>query len=86
MLHGFVKDYRGFVGEWSNFLWHYTGMRIMSNVAVRVLLGLFEGGLYPGVVYYLTLWYPRHRLQYRIGLFFGAATIAYDICYYKSVL
>ncbi len=23
-----------------------------------------------------TLWYPRHKLQYRIGLFFGAATVA----------
>lgn len=24
----------------------------------------------------LTLWYPRHMLQYRVGLFFGAATLA----------
>lgn len=26
----------------------------------------------------LTLWYPRHKLQYRVGLFFGAATVAGD--------
>ena len=24
----------------------------------------------------LSIWYPRHDLQYRVGLFFGAATIA----------
>ncbi|KAF8486591.1 MFS general substrate transporter [Gautieria morchelliformis] len=45
-------------------------------VGVRVCLGVAESGLFPGVVYYLTLWYPRHELQYRIGLFFGAASLA----------
>ncbi|KAF9234650.1 MFS general substrate transporter [Melanogaster broomeanus] len=45
-------------------------------VGVRVCLGIAEAGLFPGVVYYLTLWYPRHMLQYRVGLFFGAATLA----------
>ncbi|KAF9234655.1 MFS general substrate transporter [Melanogaster broomeanus] len=45
-------------------------------VGARVCLGIAEAGLFPGVVYYLTLWYPRHMLQYRVGLFFGAATIA----------
>jgi len=45
-------------------------------VGVRVCLGVAEAGLFPGVVYYLTLWYPRHYLQYRIGLFFGAASLA----------
>jgi len=45
-------------------------------VGVRLCLGLAEAGLFPGVIYYLTLWYPRHKLQYRIGLFFGAATVS----------
>ncbi|KAJ7105400.1 MFS general substrate transporter [Mycena crocata] len=45
-------------------------------VGVRILLGIAEAGLFPGVVYYLTLWYPRHMLQWRIGLFFGAASLA----------
>ncbi|KAJ6498892.1 MFS general substrate transporter [Mycena sanguinolenta] len=45
-------------------------------VGVRVCLGVAEAGLFPGVVYYLSLWYPRHMLQLRIGLFFGAASIA----------
>ncbi|KAH8112963.1 MFS general substrate transporter [Phellopilus nigrolimitatus] len=45
-------------------------------IGVRVCLGVAEAGLFPGVVYYLTFWYPRHKLQYRIGLFYSAATIA----------
>lgn len=45
-------------------------------VGVRACLGVAEAGLFPGVVYYLTLWYPRYRLQYRVGVFFGAASVA----------
>ncbi|KAF7325471.1 hypothetical protein MKEN_00395700 [Mycena kentingensis (nom. inval.)] len=45
-------------------------------VVVRVLLGIAEAGLFPGVVYYLSLWYPRHMLQLRVGYFFGAASMA----------
>ncbi|CAK5265889.1 unnamed protein product [Mycena citricolor] len=45
-------------------------------VGVRVCLGVAEAGLFPGVVYYLSLWYPRAMLQWRIGLFFGAASLA----------
>jgi len=45
-------------------------------VGVRICLGVAEAGLFPGIVYYLTLWYPRHMLQYRTGLFIGAASFA----------
>lgn len=32
--------------------------------ALRFLLGASEAGLYPGVIYYLTLWFPqRHRVR-----------------------
>ncbi|KAJ8596851.1 MFS general substrate transporter [Rhizopogon salebrosus TDB-379] len=65
-----------------NLLWGIV-MTLMSLVktypqlvGVRACLGIAEAGLFPGVVYYLTLWYPRYMLQYRVGLFFGAATIA----------
>ena len=30
----------------------------------------------PGVILYLTFWYPRHLCQQRIAMFFSAATIA----------
>lgn len=45
-------------------------------LATRILLGLAEGGLFPGVTYYLTTWYPRSRIALRIAIFFSAATIA----------
>ncbi|KAJ7461088.1 MFS general substrate transporter [Mycena latifolia] len=45
-------------------------------VGVRICLGIAEAGLFPGVVYYLSLWYPRHMLQLRIGLFYSAASLA----------
>ncbi|KZV96950.1 MFS general substrate transporter [Exidia glandulosa HHB12029] len=47
-----------------------------SLVAVRLLLGFVESGLFPGMAFYLTLWYPRHSLFFRFGLFFSAATLA----------
>ncbi|KAF9230451.1 MFS general substrate transporter [Melanogaster broomeanus] len=45
-------------------------------VGVRVCLGAAEAGLFPGVAYYLTLWYPKYMYQYRFALFSGAATMA----------
>ncbi|KAH9846708.1 MFS general substrate transporter [Lenzites betulinus] len=45
-------------------------------IAVRTCLGIAEAGLAPGVFYYITMWYPRHMVQYRIGLFWGGATFA----------
>ncbi|KAI0356828.1 MFS general substrate transporter [Trametes cingulata] len=45
-------------------------------VGVRVLLGIAEAGLPPGVFYYITMWYPRHMVSFRIGLFWGGATFA----------
>ncbi|KAI0634516.1 MFS general substrate transporter [Trametes polyzona] len=45
-------------------------------VGVRVCLGIAEAGLAPGVFYYVTMWYPRHMVQYRIGLFWGGATFS----------
>ena len=35
-----------------------------------------ESGLFPGVVYYLSLWYKREERHYRVSLFFSAAAVA----------
>ncbi|PPQ94104.1 hypothetical protein CVT25_009255 [Psilocybe cyanescens] len=57
-----------------------TLMGLVKNypqlVGARVCLGVAEAGLFPGVVYYLTLWYPRHELQFRVGIFYGSASLA----------
>ncbi|OJA18497.1 hypothetical protein AZE42_07587, partial [Rhizopogon vesiculosus] len=47
-----------------------------SLVVARLFLGLAEAGLFPGVNYYICLWYPRSQLSKRIAIFFSAATIA----------
>ncbi|EFQ87463.1 hypothetical protein P3342_002454 [Pyrenophora teres f. teres] len=44
--------------------------------AVRFFLGVAESGLFPGVVYYLSMWYKRNERQYRISLFFSCASLA----------
>ncbi|KIK98464.1 hypothetical protein PAXRUDRAFT_31147 [Paxillus rubicundulus Ve08.2h10] len=45
-------------------------------VAARIFLGLAEAGLFPGVTYYISLWYPRAERSMRIAIFFSAATVA----------
>ncbi|RDW91011.1 hypothetical protein BP5796_02176 [Coleophoma crateriformis] len=45
-------------------------------MAARVFLGIAEGGLFPGVSYYISQWYCRHECGFRIALFFSAATLA----------
>ncbi|GAM42081.1 hypothetical protein TCE0_043f15730 [Talaromyces pinophilus] len=45
-------------------------------VACRFFLGMLEGGLFPGIVLYLSGFYLRHELQVRIALFFSAASLS----------
>ncbi|KAF8833358.1 MFS general substrate transporter [Paxillus ammoniavirescens] len=45
-------------------------------VGVRVCLVAAEAGLYPGVAYYLTMWYPKYMYQYRVGLFTARVGLA----------
>merc|ERR1712000_501543 len=57
-----------------------TLMGIVTNygglLAARAALGIAEGGLFPGVTYYITLWYRRHECGLRMAIFFSAATAA----------
>jgi MFS transporter, ACS family, tartrate transporter len=50
-------------GEWS----FYT---------VRFLLGLAEAGLFPGVILYLTYWFPAQTRSRMIALFLAAAPVS----------
>ncbi|KAF2430788.1 MFS general substrate transporter [Tothia fuscella] len=45
-------------------------------LAARFFLGVTEAGLFPGVAYYITMWYCREEAQLRQALFFSAASIA----------
>ncbi|KAF2850267.1 MFS general substrate transporter [Plenodomus tracheiphilus IPT5] len=57
-----------------------TLMGIVQNyhglLTARIFLGVTEAGLFPGVAYYITMWYCRHEAQFRQALFFSAASIA----------
>ncbi|KAF4850533.1 putative transporter [Colletotrichum siamense] len=45
-------------------------------VAVRVLLGVFESGFFPGAVYTISRWYLPHETQTRIAIFYSASALA----------
>ncbi|KAI0311411.1 MFS general substrate transporter [Amylostereum chailletii] len=45
-------------------------------VISRIFLGLTEAGLFPGVTYYVSLWYPRRLQARRFAIFTSAATLA----------
>jgi D-galactonate transporter len=47
--------------------WFYT---------LRFLLGAFEAGLYPGVILYLTYWFPARRRAQMFGLFMTSIPVA----------
>ncbi|KAF9467416.1 MFS general substrate transporter [Collybia nuda] len=49
----------------------YEGLLI-----ARIFLGLTEGGLFPGITFYLSLWYRRRDVAGRIAIFVAASTIA----------
>ncbi|ETS86034.1 hypothetical protein PFICI_04059 [Pestalotiopsis fici W106-1] len=44
-------------------------------LVIRLLLGAFEAGFFAGTVFYLTLFYTRGELGFRIALFFGSALL-----------
>lgn len=45
-------------------------------LAVRVLLGALEAGLFPGMNLYLTFFYTKNELALRVGYLFVSAAIA----------
>ena len=53
------------------FVTDFTGL-----IVTRCALGLAEGGLFPGITYYITMWYKRHECGLRMAIFFSAATAA----------
>lgn len=63
-LWGIVTALQGIVTTYSGLL------------VCRFFLGLLEGGVFPGLVLYLSFFYPRQRLNWRITLFFSAASLS----------
>ncbi|RKP39457.1 major facilitator superfamily domain-containing protein [Dimargaris cristalligena] len=47
-----------------------------SLLVIRFLLGAAEAGFFPGVVFFLTLWYKRSEMCTRLAIFYGASSMA----------
>lgn len=44
--------------------------------ALRFLLGVFEAGLFPGLVYFITFWYKADERSIRVAFILASATLA----------
>ncbi|KAJ9617269.1 hypothetical protein H2200_000990 [Cladophialophora chaetospira] len=42
----------------------------------RVLIGIFEAGLFPGQIYIMSMYYRRHELQWRVAFLFCGCVIS----------
>ena len=61
----------GIISGLTAFVWNDT-----SFYGVRLLLGLVEAGFYPGVVLYMTWWFPSSYRTRMIALFQSASVIS----------
>lgn len=61
----------GIITTLQGLITSYSGL-----IATRFFLGLVEGGLFPGIVLYLSTCYTRRELQLRIAFFFSAASLS----------
>ncbi|CCO27154.1 putative transporter C1039,04 [Rhizoctonia solani AG-1 IB] len=61
----------GLVCFCTTFIKNFAGFMV-----VRALLGLWEGGMMPGVAFYLSTYYKRHELVFRIGIFVSASSLS----------
>lgn len=48
----------------------------VQAIGVRFLLGIFEAGMMPGIAYYLSRWYRRSELAFRLSLYIVMAPLA----------
>ncbi|CAE6442089.1 unnamed protein product [Rhizoctonia solani] len=67
----FITFAWGIVATLTGIVQSYGGL-----IACRLVLGLFEAGLFPGMAVYLTFWYTRKELALRIGYLFVSSALA----------
>lgn len=67
----FIATSWGIIATLTGIVQSYAGLLVC-----RLLLGLVEGGLFPGMAIYLTMFYGKKEIALRIGYLFVAAAIA----------
>lgn len=66
-----------FYSLWGAVAVAMAGSTNFAGLAVcRFFLGAFEAGFFPGVIYYMSLWYTRQEYGRRVGLFWSFASLA----------
>ena len=66
----FITTAWGIVATLTGIVQSYKGL-----VACRIILGALEGGLFPGLTIYLTMFYTKREYALRIGYLFVSAAI-----------
>jgi MFS family permease len=61
----------GIVSLCTAFVHSYSGL-----LAVRFILGICEGGVLPGIAYYLSTFYRRTELLFRVSIFIMGSSLA----------
>lgn len=69
-LPGLVVGF-GLVSLCTAFVASYPGLLVL-----RAILGAFEGGAMPGMAFYLSTFYKRKELLFRVGIFISSASLA----------
>lgn len=67
----FITTAWGVVATLTGIVQSFSGL-----LACRVILGALEGGLFPGLTIYLTMFYTKREYALRIGYLFVSAAIA----------
>ena len=56
---------------------HLTGLSPATVfVSLRVLLGVAEAGFFPGIIFYLTIWFPALYRARMVGMFMSAIPLS----------
>ncbi|KAK3710789.1 hypothetical protein LTR37_010013, partial [Vermiconidia calcicola] len=62
---------------WGAITIGFTGVQTYPQVVVlRFLIGVFEAGFYPGIIYFITMWFPVEERSLRIALVGSSASAA----------
>jgi len=61
----------GFVSMCMAFVTSFNGL-----LAARFFLGVFEGGTMPGIAFFLSNFYRRHELMFRLGILISGSSMA----------
>lgn len=56
---------------------HAAASSYAQLLSLRFFLGVFEAGFFPGVIFFLTLFYKKNEMATRIALFWGSTVAAH---------